>query len=251
MKMKKILLIMLSLFTVMTMQAQSTDDEDFGSFDTGSFAKDKNYAFFLGPKVGATVSTLSQPSYGKLGDGAGFGFSAGLAMKARFGHATENTFGGTGFLGVGLELKYTSNSMATKATDQDGKENASLSLDYFDIPVYLQVYPLAKISSMNTFYIEAGVNFGVLAGRKPNTLTTEDPEAMISKVVYNIDNDGSKLKGGNISPLIGIGYTIPGTGLDINARYNIGMTKLAGNFDSKVSSFQISLAWLFNLTPRK
>ena len=243
--MKKVILLLAVLFSIPAIHAQ-TDDTEL-DFDAPVIMKEKGNAFFMGPKLGVTISSLSQPEEGKLADGAGVGISGGLAMKARFGKASENSAGGTGFIGAGLELKYVSSSAKTIATNQDGKENAALTLGYFDIPVFAQVYPLAKVRGMNSLYVEVGVNFGALVSRSPKTLTLNNPGGEFSKVVYNIDNNGSKLKGGNICPLVGLGYTIPGTGLDINARYKIGASKLAGNFPSKMSSFEISLAWMFGV----
>ena len=244
--MKKLILICAALFTMTAMHAQSEPDEfEFGDGGTG-FVKTKNNAFYVGPKVGATISTMTDPEEGKLADGAGAGVSAGVGFKARFGKASANSIGGTGFVGVGLELKYTLNSVKTKASNEKGKSNAALSLSYLDIPVYAQVFPLAKVKGANSLYIEAGVKFGILMGCGPKTLTFEQSDGNVSKAVYHINDGDSKLKGGDISPLIGLGYTVPGTGLDVNARYKIGTSKLAGNFPCKVSSFEVSLAWYFN-----
>jgi len=242
--MKKLILILASLMMVGSVYSQTDDGEV--DFFHGIEKKEKANAFFVGPKIGATFSSISNPEQSELSDGMGIGFSGGLALKTRFGRASENSTGGTGYWGIGLELKYSLNSMKTLATDQNGKENANLSLSYFDIPVFLQVYPLAKVKGANSLYIEAGVNFGLLTGKSPETLTTKNTGGQYALVTYNINTADSKLKGGNICPLIGLGYTFPGTGLDINLRYNIGMTNLAGNFQSKPSSLQISLAWLFN-----
>ena len=74
-----------------------------------------------------------------------------------------------------------------------------------------------------------------------NNLTGE-----YSRVTYNIGKDGSKLKGGDIRPFAGIGYTIPKAGLGLNVRYYIGTSKLAENFSSKVSSLDFSISWMFN-----
>ena len=58
----------------------------------------------------------------------------------------------------------------------------------------------------------------------------EEPSADYSQVTYKLDADGSKLKGLDVRPMAGLGYTIPGTGLDVNARYYLGMSKMAENF---------------------
>lgn len=209
--------------------------------------KEKSNAFFIGPKVGGTMTTMTQPNEGNLYDGCAFSFSGGIAMKMRFGKASENSVGGTGYFGAGLELKYRQSAVKTVGTDESGKENAKLSLSYFDVPVYLHVYPFAKSRSMNTFYVELGASFGGTLSRSPKTLTVANPSAEYKSVTYNIDNGDSKLKGMDVRPLAGLGYTIPNTGLDINARYYIGTTKLAGNFPCKMSTLEVSLSWMFNI----
>ena len=232
----------MALLSAMPMFAQSDDGEDIGNV-----VKAKDNAFFLGPKVGVTMSTMTQPDEGKLFDKSDIGFSAGMAFKARFGKATSNSEGGTGYVGLGLELMYTQNKAKTIATDEKGNENASLSMSYFEAPVSVQFYPLAKSNAMNHLYVELGVAFVGTLSRSPKTLTVEEPSADYSQVTYKLDADGSKLKGLDVRPMAGLGYTIPGTGLDVNARYYLGMSKMAENFKSKMNTLEVSLSWMFNI----
>ena len=153
--MKKILFFIAALSLSVPGFAQSDDGED----DLISTGKEKSNAFFLGPKVGVTMTSMTQPDEGKLYDGSGFGFSGGVVLKARFGKASENSVGGTGYFGAGLELKYKLNSVKTLGTDEGGKENAKLSLGYFEVPVFVHIYPFAKSPSVNPLYVELGVAF--------------------------------------------------------------------------------------------
>lgn len=240
--MKKISFTLMALLFAMPTFAQSDDGEEIGNV-----VKARNNAFFLGPKAGVTMTTMTQPEEGKLFDKSDIGFSAGLALKARFGKATPNSEGGTGFVGLGMELKYTQNKAKTIATDENGNQNASLSMSYFEAPVYVQFYPLAKFNAMNSLYIEVGTAFVGTLGRSPKTLTVDEPSADYSQVTYKLDADGSKLKGMDVRPMAGIGYTIPGTGFDVNARYYLGMSKMAENFTSKMNTLEVSLSWMFNI----
>lgn len=240
--MKKLSLTLMALLSAMPMFAQSDDGEEIGNV-----VKAKDNAFFLGPKVGVTMSTMTQPDEGKLFDKSDIGFSAGMAFKARFGKATSNSEGGTGYVGLGLELMYTQNKAKTIATDEKGNENASLSMSYFEAPVSVQFYPLAKSNAMNHLYVELGVAFVGTLSRSPKTLTVEEPSADYSQVTYKLDADGSKLKGLDVRPMVGLGYTIPGTGLEVNARYYLGMSKMAENFKSKMNTLEVSLSWMFNI----
>jgi len=241
--MKKILFFVCALMSMAPVFAQSDDGED--EIIVGGSGKSN--AFFFGPKIGGVLTSMTQPDEGKLYDGAGFGISGGLAFKARFGKATENSAGGTGYWGFGLELKYKQNSVKTLAFDEDGDKNAKLSIGYFEVPIYAQIYPFVKSNGMNTFYVELGASIAGTLSRSPKSLTLLEPNDNYSQVTYNIDTDGSKLKGFDIRPLVGVGYTLPNSGLDINARYYVGTSELAGNLPCKMSSFEISLAWLFNI----
>lgn len=240
--MKNFLICLSALFLTAPVFAQSDEGDD----EELVFIERSN-AFFIGPKVGGTLSTMSDPDECDLYDGSGISFSGGIALKARFGKATSNSTGGTGYLGVGLELKYSQKSVKTIGVDEDGKENAKLNTSWFEVPVYLQVYPFAKISSVNTLYVELGASIAGTLSRSPETLTVTNPNDTYASVVYHLDDGDSQLSGMDIRPLVGIGYTIPGTGLDINARYYLGMSELAENFACKINNFELSLAWMFNI----
>ena len=241
--MKKILCLIAALSLAVPGFAQSDDGED----ETISTGKEKSNAFFLGPKIGGTMTTMTQPDEGKLYDGSGFGFSGGVVFQARFGKASENSVGGTGYFGAGIELKFKINSVKTLGTDESGKENAKLSLGYFDAPIFVHIYPLAKSPSLNSLYVELGAALAGTLSRSPKSLTLNNPSGDYSQITYNLDANGSKLKGMDVRPFAGIGYTIPNTGLDINARYYIGTSKLAKNFPCKMNTLEVSLAWLFNI----
>lgn len=239
--MKKIFSFFMALCVVAPVFAQAEDGEE-----PLIQLKEKKNTFTIGPSVGLTRTSMTQPNEGKLYDGAGISYSAGLAMGMRFGKASENSPAGTGYVGAGLELKYKQNSVKTLAVDEKGKDNATFALNYFDVPVYLRVYPFTKVRSMNTLHVELGAAIGGTLGRSPKTLTVSNPSENYSSVTYNIDTENSKLKGMDVRPLVGLGYTLPGKGLGLNARYYIGMTELAGNFPCKMSSFELSLSWMFN-----
>lgn len=241
--MKKILFLVVALSLTVPGLAQTDDGED----EIISTGKEKSNAFFLGPKVGGTMTTMTQPDEGKLYDGSGVGFSGGLVFQARFGKASENSVGGTGYFGAGLELKFKINSVKTLGTDETGKENAKLSLGYFEAPIFVHIYPIAKSPSLNSLYVELGAALAGTLTRSPKSLTLNNPSDDYSQITYNLDANGSKLKGMDVRPFAGIGYTIPNTGLDINARYYIGTSELAKNFACKMNTLEVSLAWLFNI----
>ena len=209
----------------------------------------KKNAFYLGLKAGLDLTTMTQPSQGNLYDKMGTGFSAGIVGKARFNSASPNAPAGTGILGVGLELKYKLNNVKTFAVNDEGKQDAGLSLGYFEVPVYLQLFPFYKSDAMNTFYIEAGPDFAFLASKNPKTLTLTSKNG--TQTIYNID----KLKGTDVRVLVGLGYDFPiknsnnqiSNLIGLNARYYIGTTNLNQTLTSKMSTFELSLSWMFSL----
>lgn len=215
------------------------DDENIG------FINLQKNTFSIGIKAGGNISTMSQPDICDLYDKSGMGFSGGVSMNMRFGKASENSPAGTGLIALGLDLMYRQSTVKTIAFDDTGKENANLSLGYFDVPLYVQFYPFMKSASMNTLHVEVGAAFAGTLSRSPETLTVPSKAGGSSSIIFNINTDKSKLKGMDVRPFAGIGYTIPNTGIDISARYYLGTSDLAGNMQSKISSAEISIAWMF------
>lgn len=208
------------------------DDNNVFDPETPSFAKTRKHGFFIGPRVGATMTMMTQPEQTDLYDAMGIGFSGGLAMKVRFGRMSENSDGGTGIFGIGLDLKYKLNNVKTL-----GEE--SLKLGYFEAPVMLQLYPFYKNTSMNGFYLEAGVDISALLHKNPDLLAVDDNGR---HAVYHTGD----LKGCDVRIPVGLGWTMR-QGFDINLRYYIGTSDLAENMACKQSSLELSFAWFFRV----
>lgn len=230
--MKKIITLLGLFVAILPLMAQTDDGELVIS--NNSIGTVKKNVFFVGPKIGATFTSMTQPEEGNLYDAMGIGFSGGAAAKLRFGQASENSYGGTGIFGVGLELKYKQNIVKTTGSDK-------LSIGYFEIPVTAQLYPFYKSRGLNTLYIEVGVDMAFGLTASPDELSFSPDNGVYNKVTYKTGD----LKASDFRIPVGIGYTIPKTGLDINIRYYIGTSKLAKNFSSKMNTLEVSLAWLF------
>lgn len=227
--MKKFITL-LGLFVVILPLMAQTDD---GELHIGTVKKN---IFFVGPKIGATFTSMTQPEEGTLYEGMAAGFSGGVAAKLRLGQASENSFGGTGIFGIGLELKYKQNKVKTTGTN-------NLSIGYFEVPVTAQLYPFYKSRALNTLYLEAGVDMAIGLSASPEELSFSPDNGIYNRVTYKTGD----LKASDFRIPVGIGYTIPKTGLDINIRYYIGTSKLAENFSSKMNSLEVSFAWLFKV----
>lgn len=239
--MKKVFsLLVMSLLCVATVSAQEEELNILG--------RQKNNTIFIGVKAGATFTSMTQPDECDLYDGSGFGLSGGIAAKVRFGvkNAAEKGLApGTGYFGLGLEVKYVQNKVKTIGDDD-------LSMGYFEIPVFAQVYPFAKNKTMNSFFVEAGAAVAGTLSKSPDLLTVNNSTSYVSYATGD-------LKGFDVRPMVGIGYSIPygsdrtengdykvRNHIDLNARYYVGMSELAGNFPCKMSHLEFSLAWMFS-----
>ena len=266
--MKKILVLIFAAMLSANMEAQRNVQPHRGGSNSngrsagrssssrgGGGLAQKKHAFYLGLKGGLDMTSMTQPDECELYDGVGTGFSGGVVAKARFGQATPNAPAGTGLLGVGLELKYKTNVVKTIGTDEAGKANADLNVSYFEVPIFLQLHPFYQSDAMNTFYIEAGPDFAGTMGRSPKSLTVDNLTGDYSAVTYHLDDNASTLKGMDVRLMAGIGYDFAikndrgeaSNLIGINARYYLGTSELAKNFNSKMNTFEISVSWMFNI----
>ena len=215
----------------------------------------KKHAFYAGIKGGLDITSMTQPNECDLYDGTGLGGSIGIVGKARFNRSSETAFAGTGLFGAGLELKYKMNSVKTIGTDESGNANSNLSVGYFEIPIFAQIYPFYKSNKLSTLYIEAGPDFAGTISRSPKTLTVDNLPGDFSSVTYNIDNGDKKIKGWDVRVMFGLGYDFPIKNskhetahlIGVNARYYVGTSGLAGNFPCKMNTFELSLSWMFKI----
>ena len=209
--MKKFFTSLLASILAIGLQAQ----EGFGSSDV----MDSSYRIYLGPKIGVNFATMS--GMNALNPAMGIGFQGGLAANFHFGRRTEKAEGGTGRFGVQVEALY---SQRTIKTDYE-----NLKLGYFEVPILAQYYILPELN------IEVGPTI-------IGSLSSSPDEMQIDNLNYAT----GELKGFDVMISAGIGYKHK-SGFTASARYNLGMSELAGNFDGKISTFSLSVGWLFSL----
>lgn len=202
--------------------------------------KSKNYNFELsmGPRAGLGLGIMNDGDGLSLSDGAGFGFDIGLGFNARFGgERNGRALNGQGLFGVGVELNYAYASLPTTG-------DKSLGLGYFEVPVLFQFYPAFSSKQLKNLYIELGPTFCALTNKSPESLN-------VGNYFYNTGD----LKGGDVKGTIGLGYRFDRTsandGFYLNFRYNIGFSKLAGNFPAKTSTAEITFGYLFKIAGGK
>ena len=242
--MKRILFLFAALLFTGTVVAQ---DDLFGGSDDNSAqviktqTKQRKHKLSIGPRVGGTMTMMKDPDNFSVEDGAGFGFTGGIAVRARFGKQFESSDPGTGAWGVAIEQKFKQNVAKTTFGDD-------LKLSYFEIPILVQWYPFYKKSAMNPLYIEAGVAPAICMTADPDALQStfiSYPSSTATLVTDTYIKTGD-LKANDVRPVVGLGYAFP-FGLDINARYYFGTSEMAKNFNAKINSVEFSLAWMFDI----
>lgn len=165
-------------------------------------------SFKLGVKGGLNFPSASSFSLDQGNDKA-TGYHAGLFASIKVSK-----------IAVQPEVLYS----FSKFTDVNDVE---VDFNYLTIPVMAKIYLLQGLN------VQVGPQFGVL-------LSSETKAGNIT-----IDNTEDALKASDISLGLGAGFDTP-FGLDIHARYNIGLTDnsdIDGAADLKTNTFQVSLGY--------
>lgn len=195
----------------------------------GLFAQDceddRPYRIAIGPKVGLGMDMGSHSKLENLDFQMGLGYQFGGAFHAHFGRRSELSCGGTGLLGVQIEAMYGGRSVKL--------DDATLTTNCIEVPMLAQLYFTPNVAML------AGVTAVKIVGTTPSQLHYQG-------ATYGT----GVIKGGDVMITAGLAYKTSineSSSLMIDARYNLGMSPLAGNFDTKISSMMLSFAYLFNI----
>jgi Outer membrane protein beta-barrel domain len=127
---------------------------------------------------------------------------------------------------IGIQPELLFSDQGTKFTVPNSSASAQKSFSYVNIPVLFKLYTIAGIN------IQLGPQFGFLT----NSPTVQDPNGQTISSAY---------KKSDLSAAMGLGWDLP-FGLSIDARYNLGLTKIqSGNnpYDTKNQVFQVSVGY--------
>lgn len=196
-----------------------------GLFAQDECEDDRPYRIALGPKIGVGIGMGSHSNLENLDFGMGLSYQAGAVFNAQFGRRTELSCGGTGWFGLQVEAMYGSRSIKLGTN--------SLTTSCLEVPVLAQIYFTPG------FALELGATGVMVFSAKPNELYYEG-------ATYGTGG----IKGNDVMPTAGLVYKArlnDNSALLIDARYNMGMSNLAGNFDTKVSTAMLSIAYMFNI----
>ena len=186
---------------------------------------DRPYRIAIGPKVGVGLDMGSHSNHENLNFGMGFGYQVGAAFNAHFGRRYEMSEGGTGWFGLQVEALYGGRTIKLGSTN--------LGTSCFEVPVLAQLYVIPSLA------IEAGATMVKVLGCSPDQLNYEG-------ATYGT----GEIKGSDVMITAGLAYKSrinSSSSLLMDVRYNMGMSPLAGNFDTKVSSVMFSFVYLFNI----
>jgi len=167
--------------------------------------------FALGIKGGLNFANVNTSSAGATYD-ARTGYNAGAFMLLKFGK-------------IGVQPEVLFSQQGTKVKYYGGSFDQNFS--YVNIPVIVKLYTVAGIN------IQVGPQFGFL---------TNDPVVQDPITNQNVKAD---VKKSDISAALGLGWDLP-FGLTIDARYNLGLTKInnqAGSDDAKNQVWQLSVGY--------
>lgn len=209
---KHLLLVLLAAFCCSGLFAQEDLD-------------DRPYRIAIGPKVGVGLDMGSHSNLENLDFGMGFGYQFGAAFNAHFGRRYEMSEGGTGLLGLQLEALYGGRAIKLGST--------KLGMSCLEVPVLAQIYVVPSLA------LEAGATMVKVLSCTPEELNYEG-------TTYGT----GEIKGSDVMITVGLAYKSrlnPSSSLLLDFRYNMGMSPLAGNFDTKVSSVMFSFIYLFNI----
>ena len=229
--MKRFLLLMLVVLGTTNAFAQ-TIRKGGDAVDDITGPIDASFRILVGPKVGMNMAMMSglQDEFG-LNPSSGMGVQGGLAANFHFGRRTSKAQGGTGMWGVQVEALYSQRTIKTDIED--------LKFSCLEVPVLVQYYITPSLC------VEAGPTLVTTLSSSPDKIFIQNFEET-STSITDLTVKTGEIKAFDVMLSAGVGYKHK-SGFTASARYNLGMSELAGNFAGKVSTVSVSIGWFFNV----
>lgn len=192
----------------------------------------------LQPKVGVTMATLSDFSVPVPG------MNDPLDSEMLFGGmaGVEAEYQLTPMISLSAGINYV--MQGTKLDDYEvrvgtnyaGMKDIKCEMNYFNVPITANFYVYKGLA------LRAGVQFGIVSDAKLKYTTYGNVAPFNGEVEYEDDIKDTKM---DISIPLGISYEYDDFVID--ARYNLGLSKIADDCDSKNRVIQLSLGYKFDL----
>ena len=228
--MKKLMMIAALLVATVSANAQ---------FEAGTFS--------LQPKIGGIISKVSNmPNINEEVGGVNINVDKSFYAGALIGVEAEYQLADMFSLAAGLnfamqgcqwedtELKIGGESLKMK----DNK----IQLNYLNLPIVANVY------LFKGFAVKTGVQLGFLLSAKQKLDMTGSIGGSSATVKYDEDVK-DQCKKFDVSIPIGVSYQVPTIPIYIDARYNLGLTKIVKDIDESVKNqvFQLTVGYKFAL----
>ena len=195
----------------------------------------------LKPTAGVNLASMTNSTDPKMRIGLTAGVEAEYGVAENFGITAGVFYSQQGVKFDGHEeSKWYIDSQLVGAETFDGK--ATYKLDYINVPIMAQFYPVKGLA------IKAGVQPGFNVLKKVHRDGTYYNASIQGGAKYSVDEDydlGDAVKGFNLSIPMGLSYEI--SSFVIDARYNLGVTKVFDGGDNKHSVFTFTLGYKFAL----
>lgn len=228
--MKKLMMIAALLVATVSANAQ---------FEAGTFS--------LQPKIGGVISKVSNmPNINEEVGGVNINVDKSFYAGALIGVEAEYQLADMFSLAAGLnfamqgcqwedyEIKVGSNYSKVK--------NPKVELNYLNLPIVANVY------LFKGFAVKTGVQFGFLLSAKNKAESEVKMGDLIKKDDSSVDIK-EFCKKFDFSIPIGVSYQVPTVPVYIDARYNLGLTKIIKDSDVSVKNqvFQLTVGYKFAL----
>lgn len=188
-----------------------------------AFAQQEAGTFTIQPKVGLNVASIT----GTTENGVSKSPRLGLVVGAELEYQCTKMFS------VSFSALYSMQGAKTSYTVEGIKLNETDKLDYINIPIMANVYVVKGLALKFGFQPAFRVNEGYRLSARGQSLSGK-----LSDLGFDISTF-------DFSIPVGLSYEYSNVVLD--ARYNIGITKIAKDDDSKNSVFQFTLGYKFKL----
>ena len=185
----------------------------------GAFTQHEVGSLTIQPKVGLNIAnyTDSDDSDPRIG----------LAAGAEFEYQITEMFS------LSAGLIYSMQGAKESATEQGVKVKMTAKTDYINIPILANIY-VAKGFALK---------LGIQPGFNVNSSYTASAQGI--DVSGSLSDLGVDIKSFDFAIPVGLSYEF--NNVVIDGRYNIGVTKMVDNDDSKNSVFQFTVGYKFSL----
>jgi len=184
-----------------------------------AFAQHEVGSLTIQPKVGLNIANYrnSEDSDPRIG----------LAAGAEFEYQITNNFS------FSAGLLYSMQGAKGSGIEQGVKMKMTVKTDYINVPVLANIY----------VYKGLALKLGIQPGFNINSSYTVSAQG--TKVSGSLSDSGADIKSFDFAIPVGLSYEF--NNFVVDGRYNIGVTKMVDDDDTKNSVFQFTLGYKFNL----